>query len=107
MLEAHLGEAALTSKYLDRQIAAVFTGHASPQVFSDGGKQAAVILELLGAILDANSGAFAAVLVVGRFVCVLKATPSADVVNQENREIRAPLMNVGHQQFEGVSAFDS
>lgn len=69
---AQLDQAALARKDLDRQLAAVFARHRSFHTLDDGGDGAAVLLELLGAILDLNVGATADVFVIGGFIGILK-----------------------------------
>ena len=54
----------------------------------------AVVLELLGAVGDLNAGAFADVLVVGAFVGILEAAPAADVIDEDDREVRLAAFDV-------------
>jgi hypothetical protein len=63
------------------QLAAVFASHRALDRLDDRRGGAAVVLELLGAILDADARALADVLVVGTLVCILKPAPAADVID--------------------------
>ena len=54
---AKLNQTALPGEHLDGQFPAVFASHRALDAFDDGGDRAAIILELLGAVLDADAGA--------------------------------------------------
>ena len=89
--KAELDQPALTREHLGGQLAAVFAGHRALDALDDGRDRAAVILELLGAVLNADAGALADVFVVGALIGVLKPAPAADVVDQDGREIGVPF----------------
>ena len=72
---------------LGRQLAAVLAGHRALDALDDGRDRAAVVLELLRAVVDGDAGALADVLVVGAFVGVLEPAPAADVVDQDRLEV--------------------
>ena len=87
--EAELDQPALPCEDLGRQLAAVLAGHRPLDALDDRGAQAAVVLELLGAVVDRDAGSLADVLVVGALVGVLEAAPAADVVDEDRAEIGA------------------
>ena len=60
--------------------------------------RATVILELLGAILNADAGALADIFVIGALVGVLEPAPAAYIVNQDRPEI-GHLFNISNQLF--------
>ena len=61
---------------------------------------AAVVLELLGAVVDGDAGALADVLVIGALVGILEAAPAADVVDEDGREVGPAGLNVIDQALE-------
>ena len=66
----------------------------------------AVIVELLGAIRDLDSGLFADELVMRAFIRVLESSPSANVVDQDVVEIGAPGPNVVEQSDQSGPVLD-
>jgi hypothetical protein len=91
---SELYEPALASKYFCREFAAVFAGHSAFDTFDDGRDRTAVIVELFGAVMYRDPATFAYILVVGALVGVLKTTPSADVIDQYDREIGLTPLDV-------------
>ena len=83
LAEAELDQPALALEDLRGQLAAVLAGHRALHALDDRRDRAAVVLELLGAVDDADAGALADVLVVGALVGVLEAAPPADVVDED------------------------
>ena len=77
-----------------RQLAAVLAGHGALDALDDGGAQAAVVLELLGAVVHLDARVAADVLVVGALVGVLEPAPAADVVDQDDLEVGAAALDV-------------
>src|ERR1035441_10475469 len=77
LTEPQFDKVALADKDLGRQFAAVFAGHGALYAFDDCRDRTAVILKLLGTVVDVDLGAAAEVFVVGAFISVLKASPSA------------------------------
>ena len=65
LAEPEFDEAALASEHLGRQFPAVFAGHRALDALDDGRDRTSVIFELLGAVLDGNSGPLADVFVSG------------------------------------------
>ena len=65
---------------------------------------AAVVFELLGAVVDGYPGARADVLEVRGLVGVLEAAPTADVIDEDFREIGAPAFHVVNQAAQRVAA---
>jgi hypothetical protein len=92
--KAQLDQAALPGEHLGRQLPAVFARHRALDALDDGGHGRAVVLELLGAVGDLNSGAAADVLVIGAFVGVLEPTPAADVVDEDDLEVGLACFDV-------------
>ena len=106
LVKAELDEPALTGKHLDRQLAAVFAGHHALDGLQEIGADAAIVLELLAAIMNANAGAGADMLMVGAFVGILKPAPTADFINQDGGEVGRPGSNLGDQILDSLAAVD-
>ena len=87
LAKAQLDQPALPCEDLGGQLAAVLAGHRALDALDDGGDRAAVVLELLGAVVDVDAGPLADVLVVGALVGVLEAAPAADVVDEDGVEV--------------------
>jgi len=62
---------------------------------------------LLGAILDADAGALADVLVVGAFVGILESPPAAHVVDQDGLEVSAARLHVIDELLQRIAAIES
>lgn len=62
---------------------------------------------LLGAVVHADAGTPADVLVIRAFVGVLESPPTAHVVNEDGREIRLPTFDVPDQPLQGLAAVDA
>ena len=84
LTEPMLNEAALTSKNLDRQFAAVLTGHLALEHFLDVGAKTAVIFKWLRAIPNVDPCAATQVLIVRGLVGVLELSPAADVIDEDD-----------------------
>src|SRR3954447_4993316 len=91
---AEAGNTALTGVNLDGKLSAVFGGHYPLDVLDDARKQAAIIVELFGTVGYADAVLFADEFIMRALVDVLEPPPSADVVNQNMSEIRAPRLSV-------------
>ena len=78
-------------KTFDGQLAAVLGGHRPLDALDDRGGRAAVVLELLGAVVDVDPRPLAQVLVVGALVGVLEPAPAADVVDQDRVKSALPV----------------
>ena len=72
-------------------------------VFQQVGADAAVVFELLAAVVDADPGARADMLVVGPFISILKPAPAADVIDQNSLEIRLAGSDFGHQVLQRLA----
>jgi hypothetical protein len=72
---------ALPRKYLDRKLAAVFAGHDPLYVLEEDRTDAAIIVKLLGTIVNSDPCPRANVLVISTFIGILKPSPAADVVD--------------------------
>ena len=86
-------ELALPLEDLGRQLTAVFASHRPLHALHDGRDRAPVILELLGAVLNANACALADVFVVGALVGILEPAPAAHVIDQDHLEVGAPRLD--------------
>src|SRR4029079_14012729 len=58
----------------------------------------------LRAILDRNSGFLTDKFIVRALIAVLKAPPSAHVINEDDFEVCAPRRHVVDERFESVSS---
>jgi hypothetical protein len=74
---------ALADENLRGELAAVLAGHGAFDAFDDRRNGAAVVLKLLGAVVDVDLRGPADVLVVGTFVGLLKASPPAYAVYED------------------------
>src|SRR5262249_6606239 len=81
--------------------------HGPLDALDDGRGRAAVVLELLGAVVDLDAGALAQVLVVGALVGVLEAAPAADVVDQDGPVVGATGLHVVDHLPQRVAAGDA
>ena len=45
-------------------------------------------------------------LVIGAFICILKSTPAADVVDQDRREIRGTGLDLRHQFLKSLATVE-
>ena len=88
------------------QLAAVFASHGAFEALEHCGHRAAVVFELLGAIVHVDPGAPAYIFVIGALVCVLEAAPTADVVDKDDVEICVSRSYGLDQLFQCVPAFD-
>jgi len=104
---AQFDQPALAGEHLGRQFPAVFTGHRPFDALDDGGHRRAVVLELLGAVGNLDAGAAADVLVVGALVGVLETPPAADVVDQDDLEVRLARLDLLDQPLQGQSSIDA
>ncbi len=108
-LNSQWSKFAVPGEYLHRELSAVFAGHRSLHVFNQSRQHAAVIFERFLAVHHLDANLFTEVLVVGGFIGILKATPSANVINQDHvvapldRSERRRLVAAGHlgQLYQG------
>src|SRR6202035_667361 len=100
-------QSALTGEYFGRQLAAVFTGHRSLHRLDDRRGDAAVILELLGAIADLDPRAPADIFVIGALVGVLEAAPAADVVDENGFEPRGAALDIDQQLLQRIASVEA
>ena len=105
--EAQLDQPTLAGEHFGRQLSAVLACHGALDALHDGRHRRAVVFELLGAVGDLDAGAAADVLVVRTLVGVLKPAPSADVVDQDDLEVGAAVLNVGDQALQCLAAVDA
>src|SRR5271166_2067896 len=94
---------ALACEHLGRQLSAVLASHGSFDAFDDRGNRAPIVLELLSTIVHADASARASIFVIGAFICILKATPATDVVDQNCSEIRLPALDLRDQPRKRVA----
>jgi hypothetical protein len=85
--ESQAGQSALPSVNLYREFTAILSSHNALDVLHDARHHAAVIVELLSAVSDLDASLSAYELVVRALVDVLKAAPSAYVVDKDMIEI--------------------
>src|SRR5690606_33445267 len=79
-------------------------GHGPLNALYDGRADAAVVFELLSAVVDADAGLSADELVVGAFIRVLEPPPAADVIDQDGREFGLSAAHVCDQLLQRLSA---
>ena len=89
---------------LYRKLAAVFARHHPLDGFQKVGADAAVVFELLAAIVNADPGARADMLVIRPFISILKPAPAADIIDQNGLEIRLAGSDLGHQVLQRLAA---
>ena len=94
-------------EHLYGEFSTVFTGREPLEALEHRGDRTAIVLELLGAVLDANIGPPADVLVVGALVGILKAPLAANVVDQDHVEISAAGLHVVDQTLQRITAGNS
>jgi len=97
----------MASECLCRKLATKFPGHDTLNVLHDGRKWAFIVRELLTAIVNADAGTLAYVLVIPALVDILKPSPTTYVIDQNGRKIRAPRLNVVEQLLERSAPADT
>ena len=107
LAEAELDKPALPGEDLGRKLPAVFARHRPFDALDDGRDGTAVVLKLLGTILDADPRTLANVLVVGALVGILKPTPAAHVVDEDHREVGIAALDIVDELLERVSAIEA
>jgi len=96
---AFLGHVAHLWPILGPRVARSNAGLRLVDALDDGGDGRAVVLELLGAIGDLDSGPPADVLVVGALVGILESAPPADVIDQDDLEVDIAGLDVVDQSL--------
>jgi hypothetical protein len=96
----------LSDKHLCGQLPAALAGHRALDTLNDGRDRAAIIFELLGAVLNRDARLTADVLVVSAVVGVLEATPAADVTDMYGCEVGFAGLSILDQAFKGVTAVE-
>ena len=99
-------EPALAREHLGGKLAAVFGSHDALDALDEGRDGTRVVRELLGAVFNVDAVASALLFEVGGLVGVLKAPPSADVVDQSGHEVRAPGRHIVDELLHTRSARD-
>jgi hypothetical protein len=87
LMKAQFNKPALAVEHLHGKLPAIFAGREPLKAFEHRGNRAAIILELLGAVLNTNVSAPADVFVVGALVGILKPPPAAHVIDENHLEI--------------------
>jgi hypothetical protein len=82
---------------LGRKLATELCGHHALKILHDARHHGAVVVELFGTIGNLDAGLLADEFVVRALVGVLKASPSAHVVNQDVTVIGSPRLHVLEQ----------
>ena len=103
---AQFDETALPGEDFYGKLAAVFASHHPLDGLQQVRADAAVILELLAAVVDPDPGAGTDVLVTGAFVGVLKPAPPADVIDEDSLEVGIAGLDLGHQVLQSLSAVE-
>ena len=98
---------ALASESLRREFPAVLASHSALNALDDRRNRGPVILELLDTVGDLDTRAPADVFVVGALVGVLKASPAANVVHQDDFEIGEATFDVLDQLLQGLTSVDA
>lgn len=107
LAETQLNQAALPSEYLGRQLAAVFASHRTLDALDDGRHRRTVVFELLCAVRDLDARATADVFVIGALIGVLESAPAADVIDQNDLEVRAACLDVLDQLLQRPPPIDA
>ena len=105
--EAEANEPALAREDLHGELAAVLAGHRPLHALDDRRAQAAIVLELLRAVVNDDAGLLAEELVVGAFVGVLESTPATHVVDEDGREVGTAGPHVVDQLLQRVAAVEA
>src|ERR1700722_1169537 len=79
--ESKLRKSLFPFVYSHSKFAAILSGHRSFQCFHYRAWKAAIICELLSAVMDRYPRFLAQIFIVCRFVRVLESTPAANVVD--------------------------
>lgn len=103
---AQFNETTLPGKDLHRQLAAVFAGHHAFDGLQQVGADAAVVLELLAAIVDPDPRTGADMFVICAFVRILKPAPAADVIDKNRLEVGVAGLDLGHQVLQRLAAVE-
>ena len=107
LAEPKLDQPTLPGKDTDGEQAATLASEGALDALDDRGNRTAVILEAVNAIFNPDAGLAALILVEGALVGVLEASPTADVVDQDQVEIRPPGSNIVDQALEAGSASEA
>src|SRR5258708_25461807 len=91
---------------LYRKLPAVLGGHYSLDVLDYARQHAPIVVELFGTVGDSDAGLLADELVVCTLIDVLKAAPSAYVIDQDMIEIRLIGSNIIKQLDQSKPFFD-
>ncbi|MNI58996.1 hypothetical protein D3C73_1141330 [compost metagenome] len=92
-----LDETALACENFLGQFTAVLAGHGSLDAFIYSCQWRTVVFEGLCAIHHPDAGAGAEVFVVSTLICVLKTSPTADVIDQNDLELSPSGLNIVKQ----------
>src|SRR6202007_1081347 len=101
--KTEFNQTALANEDLSGKFAAILARHSTLYTLDDGRNGAAIILKLLGAIMHFNLGSSADVLVISAFVCILKTSPTANVVYQNRIEIGVAALHVLNQLLQRIT----
>jgi hypothetical protein len=105
-VEAQPYEAALPEEDLGREFAAVLSRHDPFDNLHNHRAGAAVILKLLGAIVEIDLRATTDVLVVGALIGILETAPPAYVVHKDCAEVGMTALDVLYHLFQRLAAVD-
>src|SRR3569833_202509 len=94
LLVSESNQVTCTMKNLGRKFPAVFTCHRPLHDLYNRGSRAAVILKLLGTVMDSDSCLATKILVMSALISILESAPSADIVNEDARKIDLTAQHV-------------
>lgn len=82
----------------DRELSAVLSRHRPFERFHQCRCHASIVSKLFAAVVNADPSTLQHHLVVGAFVCVLKSSPSAHVINEQIRKVRVATLYIGEKR---------
>lgn len=83
LAETESDQPTLARENLHRQLTAIFARHCAFRALDDRRAEAAIILELLCAVLNGDPRFPAGELVIGALISVLEPAPAAHVIDQD------------------------
>lgn len=72
----------------------VFAGHCSSDAFDNGWTQGCCCLNMLHAAVNFRTCLPANILTVSTFICILKPSPTTDIVNKRCAEVAVGILNI-------------
>src|ERR1051325_2515325 len=84
----------------------VFIANHNTDPLDDGRDWAAVVLELLRAVMHGHTCLSANIFIIGAFIGILEPPPSADIVNKDVGERCLAVLNILDHPRQGVASLD-